>query len=246
MLQINNLSANIADKQILKDLSLEVKDGEVHAIMGPNGSGKSTLANVLAGNTDFVIDGSINFNKDSLLELDTHERALAGLFMAFQHPVVIPGLATMTMIKAALDAKAKHLGQPPSDVYDIMAAAKTALGMLMLDEAFLKRGVNEGLSGGERKRLDMLQMMMLEPKLCILDEIDSGLDIDSLQTVAKVVNNMRCSKRSFILITHYNRLLHYIKPDVVHVLIDGKIVKTGDAELAKKIEQEGYGWLGGK
>lgn len=247
MLSINNLCANVEDKKILKGLNLDIKPGEVHAIMGPNGAGKSTLGSVLAGREAFeVVDGSVSFDGKDLLELDVEERAREGLFLAFQYPVEIPGVSNMEFLKVSVDAVRKHQGKPELSSVEFMKLARETSKRVKLDQAFLKRGVNEGFSGGEKKRNEILQMMLLEPKLCILDETDSGLDIDALQTVADGVNAMRSAERSFIVVTHYQRLLDYIVPDFVHVLADGKIVKSGDKTLAKELEAKGYSWLEGE
>ncbi|MDO3382667.1 Fe-S cluster assembly ATPase SufC [Gilvimarinus algae] len=244
MLTIENLCARVEDKDILKGLNLEVKPGEVHAIMGPNGAGKSTLGSVLAGRESFTVtEGEVRFDGKDLLELDVEERAREGLFLAFQYPVEIPGVSNMEFLKASVDAVRKHQGKPDLSSVEFMKLARETSKRVKLDQAFLKRGVNEGFSGGEKKRNEILQMMLLEPRLCILDETDSGLDIDALQTVADGVNAMRSEERSFIVVTHYQRLLDYIVPDVVHVLADGKIVKSGDKSLAKELEAKGYRWL---
>lgn len=247
MLKIDQLCAKVEEKNILKGLSLEIKPGEVHAIMGPNGAGKSTLGSVLAGREAFeVTSGSVLFNGQDLLDLDVEERARAGLFLAFQYPVEIPGVSNMEFLKASVDAVRKSQGKSDLSSVEFMKMAREASQRVKLDQAFLKRGVNEGFSGGEKKRNEILQMMLLEPSLCILDETDSGLDIDALQTVADGVNAMRAADRSFIVVTHYQRLLDYIVPDYVHVLADGKIVKSGDKSLAKELEAKGYSWLDGE
>ncbi|UTF61855.1 Fe-S cluster assembly ATPase SufC [Gilvimarinus sp. DA14] len=247
MLSINNLCASVEEKDILKGLNLDVKPGEVHAIMGPNGAGKSTLGSVLAGREAFeVTQGSASFDGKDLLDMDVEERAREGLFLAFQYPVEIPGVSNMEFLKASVDAVRKHQGKPELSSVEFMKLARETSKKVKLDQAFLKRGVNEGFSGGEKKRNEILQMMLLEPKLCILDETDSGLDIDALQTVADGVNAMRSAERSFIVVTHYQRLLDYIVPDFVHVLADGKIVKSGDKSLAKELEAKGYSWLEGE
>lgn len=244
MLSINELHATVEENSILKGLTLTVKPGEIHAIMGPNGAGKSTLGNVLAGRPGYeVTSGSIDFNGQNLLELDAEIRAREGLFLAFQYPVEIPGVSNMEFLKAAVDAHRAHLQLTEWSAIDFMKQAKEAAKAVGMDPSFLKRGVNEGFSGGEKKRNEIMQMMLLGPKLCILDETDSGLDIDALQVVAKGVNAMRDSQRSFILVTHYQRLLDYIIPDYVHVLAGGKIVKTGDKSLALELEAKGYAWL---
>ncbi len=244
MLKINNLHARVEDKDILKGLNLEVKAGEVHAIMGPNGSGKSTLGHVLAGRPGYqVTAGSAALLGQDLLELDTEQRAHLGLFLAYQYPVEIAGVSNMEFLKAAVDAVREARGEPTLDNVSFMKLARELSKKVDLDPGFLKRGVNEGFSGGEKKRNELMQMMMLEPKLCILDETDSGLDIDALQVVAEGVNSMRNNGRSFILVTHYQRLLNYIEPDHVHVLAGGRIIKSGDKSLALELEEKGYGWL---
>ncbi|MCH8550547.1 MAG: Fe-S cluster assembly ATPase SufC [Natronospirillum sp.] len=244
MLSIKNLSATVGDTTILRDLSLSVKPGEVHAIMGPNGAGKSTLGNILTGREGYdVTGGSVEFDGKNLLELDTEERAREGIFLAFQYPVEIPGVSNMEFLKAAVDAKRAHHGQEELSSVEFMKLARETCKQVRMDQAFLKRGVNEGFSGGEKKRNEILQMMLLEPRLCILDETDSGLDIDALQSVSDGVNAMRTADRGFIVVTHYQRLLDYIEPDFVHVLAKGRIVKSGTKELAKELEAKGYGWL---
>jgi Fe-S cluster assembly ATP-binding protein len=244
MLRITDLSAQVEDKNILKGLSLTIKPGEVHAIMGPNGSGKSTLGNVLSGRDGYeVTGGKVDFNGKNLFELSTEERAREGLFLAFQYPVEIPGVSNMEFLKASVDAKRKYLGLPELSAIEFMKLARETSKRVSLDQAFLKRGVNEGFSGGEKKRNEIMQMMLLEPKLCILDETDSGLDIDALQVVAAGVNSMRSPDRSFIIVTHYQRLLDFIVPDYVHVLANGRIVKSGGKELALTLEEKGYAWL---
>jgi Fe-S cluster assembly ATP-binding protein len=244
MLEIHNLNARVEGADILRNLSLSVKPGEVHAIMGPNGAGKSTLGNVLSGRPGYeVTSGEVLFNSKNLLELEIEERAREGLFLAFQYPVEIPGVTNMEFLKASVDARRKHLGLPDLSSFDFMKLARETSKKVSLDPAFLKRGVNEGFSGGEKKRNEIMQMMLLEPNLCILDETDSGLDIDALQVVAAGVNAMRDGKRSFIVVTHYQRLLDYIVPDFVHVLAAGRIVKTGGKDLALELEAKGYAWL---
>ena len=244
MLTIENLHASVADKPILKGLNLNIKPGEVHAIMGPNGAGKSTLGNTLSGKPDYeVTAGQVQFAGQDLLALDTHERAQAGLFLAFQYPVEIPGVTNIYFLRAAVNAVRKARGLEPLDALDFISLVKAQLKHLQMDEKFLYRDVNVGFSGGEKKRNEILQMLLLEPKLAILDETDSGLDIDALKVVAEGVNRMRSPERSFIVVTHYQRLLDYIEPDFVHVLADGQIVRSGDKTLALELEKEGYGWL---
>lgn len=244
MLEIRELFAKVEGKQILNGLNLSIRPGEVHAIMGPNGAGKSTLGNVLTGRDGYeVVSGEVLFNGKNLFDLEVEERAREGLFLAFQYPVEIPGVSNMEFLKASVDARRKHLGLPELSSFDFMKLARECSQKVSLDPAFLKRGVNEGFSGGEKKRNEIMQMMLLEPSLCILDETDSGLDIDALQVVSAGVNAMRDGKRSFIVVTHYQRLLDFIVPDYVHVLAGGKIVRTGDKDLAKELEAKGYGWL---
>jgi len=244
MLAIKDLHVNVAGKPILKGLNLTINPGEVHAVMGPNGAGKSTLGNVLSGREGYeVIKGSVEFNGQDLLALSPQERALAGVFLAFQYPVEIPGVNNTYFLRAAVNNLLKSRGEAEIDAVDFMTLVQEKLKLLHMDKKFLNRGVNEGFSGGEKKRNEVLQMLLLEPKLGILDETDSGLDIDALQMVAKGVNHLRDSARSFIVITHYQRLLNYIVPDYVHVLAEGKIVKSGAKELALELEEKGYGWL---
>ncbi|MFO7550495.1 MAG: Fe-S cluster assembly ATPase SufC [Haliea sp.] len=244
MLKIDNLHARVESEDILKGLNLAVKPGEVHAIMGPNGSGKSTLGHVLAGRPGYTVTaGSAQLLGQDLLALDTEERAHLGLFLAFQYPVEIPGVSNMEFLKASVDAVREHRGEPAIDSVSFMKQAREASKTVDLDPAFLKRGVNEGFSGGEKKRNELLQMLLLQPKLCIMDETDSGLDIDALQVVAAGINAMRSPVRSFILVTHYQRLLNFIEPDYVHVLSGGRIVKSGDKSLALELEERGYAWL---
>jgi len=244
MLKIENLHAGVDGVDILKGLNLDVKAGEVHAIMGPNGSGKSTLGHVLAGRPGYsVTAGSATLLGQNLLEMDTEDRARLGLFLAFQYPVEIPGVSNMEFLKAAVDAQREQRGEQPIDAVTFMKRARETCKIVDLDPAFLKRGVNEGFSGGEKKRNELMQMILLEPRLAILDETDSGLDIDALQVVARGVNAMRSSERGFILVTHYQRLLDYIEPDYVHVLADGRIVRSGDKSLALELEARGYAWL---
>ena len=244
MLEINNLHVSIEDVEILKGLSLTVNPGEVHAIMGPNGSGKSTLASVLAGREEYeVTEGSISFLGEDLLEMEPDERALAGLFLAFQYPVELPGVSMSNFLKQALNAKREYLGQEPIGAVEFLGLLKEKAAMVHLNPDLKKRSVNEGFSGGEKKRNEIFQMALLEPKLAILDETDSGLDIDALRIVSDGVNQLRNSDRGFVVITHYQRLLDYIVPDFVHVLVDGRIVKSGDKELALALEEKGYDWI---
>lgn len=244
MLTIKDLHARVEEKEILKGLSLEVKPGEVHAIMGPNGSGKSTLASVLAGREDFeVTEGTVTFNGKDLLEMAAEERAREGVFLAFQYPVEIPGVSNMNFLKAALGEVRKHKGLEPLSAKDFLQLVKEKSKLVELDGQLTNRSVNEGFSGGEKKRNEIFQMAMLEPSLCILDETDSGLDIDALRIVSNGVNALRSPERSFIVITHYQRLLDHIVPDYVHVLYKGRIVKSGTKELALELEQRGYDWI---
>jgi len=245
MLRIQNLHAAIEEQEILKGLNLDVKAGEVHAIMGPNGSGKSTLSQVLAGNEEYgVTAGSVSFAGEDLLALSIEERAREGLFLAFQYPVEIPGVSNLQFLKTALNNRRQHHGQGEVNAASFMKLAREKIKQVNLDPSFLKRGVNEGFSGGEKKRNEIMQMLMLEPKLAILDETDSGLDIDALRVVADGVNALRSPERAVIMITHYQRLLDYIVPDYVHVLANGEIIKSGGKELALELEEKGYGWLG--
>jgi Fe-S cluster assembly ATP-binding protein len=244
LLKISNLSARVAGKDILRGIDLEVKPGEVHAIMGPNGSGKSTLAQVLAGREDYeVTGGSISFEGQDLLALPAELRARAGLFLGFQYPVEIPGVNNVYLLKAALNAKRKAAGEPEVDAYEFLALIKQKMKLMQMNESFLSRGVNEGFSGGEKKRNEVLQMLVLEPKLAILDETDSGLDIDALKVVSTGVNSLRHPARAVVLVTHYQRLLDYIVPDKVHVLSGGRILKSGDRSLALELERRGYDWV---
>jgi Fe-S cluster assembly ATP-binding protein len=244
LLNISDLSARVAGKEILKGVNLKVNAGEVHAIMGPNGSGKSTLAQVLAGREDYeVTGGSVSFEDADLLTMAPEERARAGLFLGFQYPVEIPGVNNVYLLKAALNAKRKAAGEPEVDAYDFLSLVKQKMKLMQMSETFLTRGVNEGFSGGEKKRNEVLQMLILEPKLAILDETDSGLDIDALKVVAMGVNSLRDPQRAVVLVTHYQRLLDYITPDHVHVLSDGRILKSGDRSLALELERRGYDWV---
>ncbi len=244
MLEIKNLQASVEGKSILKGINLTVNPGEVHAIMGPNGSGKSTLAQVLAGHQDYeVTGGEVHFQGQDLLDLAPEERAREGVLLAFQYPVEIPGVSNVYFLKAALNALRKHRGQQELDAVEFLALVREKIASVQMDESFLRRSVNEGFSGGEKKRNEVLQMALLEPRLAILDETDSGLDIDALQIVAAGVNRLRSPERSFVVITHYQRLLNYIVPDFVHVLMQGRIVRTGGRELALELEKNGYGWL---
>jgi Fe-S cluster assembly ATP-binding protein len=244
MLSIQNLTVNVENKHILKGLNLEVKAGEIHAIMGPNGAGKSTLSHVLSGKAGYTVTGgTVTYNGKDLLDMPAEMRAREGVFLAFQYPVEIPGVSNIYLLKAALNAIRKHRGLSEVDAMDFLTMVKAKVKALDMDEKFLYRAVNEGFSGGEKKRNEILQMAMLEPQLCILDETDSGLDIDALKIVAEGVNSLRSENRAFVMITHYQRLLDYIKPDFVHVLADGKIVKSGGAELALELEEKGYSWL---
>jgi Fe-S cluster assembly ATP-binding protein len=244
MLEIRDLHVQVEGKEILKGVNLVLPVGQVHAIMGPNGSGKSTLAAVLAGREDYeVTQGEILYQGRSLLELDPEERAREGVFLAFQYPVEIPGVTNMYFLRAAVNAIRKHRGLPELDAMDFLQLVREKLRLLRIDESLLKRSVNEGFSGGEKKRNEILQMAILEPKLCIMDETDSGLDIDALRVVADGVNSLRSPERSILVITHYQRLLNYIIPDQVHVLVDGRIVRSGPKELALELEAKGYGWL---
>lgn len=244
MLIINNLQVEIEDKKILNGISLQVNPGEVHAIMGPNGSGKSTLANVLAGREEYeVTGGEILFEGQDLLEMEVDERAQAGIFLAFQYPVEIPGVSTATFLKSAVNAVRKAQEKTELTPVEMLKLMLEKIKMLGMDEKFLQRSLNEGFSGGEKKRNEMLQMALLEPKLAVLDETDSGLDIDALKIVSDTVNQMRDGQRSFVIVTHYQRLLNYIVPDFVHVLYNGRIVKSGDKSLALKLEEQGYDWI---
>jgi len=244
VLSINNLHVSIDDKAILKGIDLEVNAGEVHAIMGPNGSGKSTLAQVLAGRDGYTItDGQVRLDEEDMLELSPEERAHKGVFLAFQYPVEIPGVSNIYLLKSALNAIRKAQGLEEFDAMDLLGMVREKLKLTAMNEDFLYRSVNAGFSGGEKKRNEILQMAVLEPRLAILDETDSGLDIDALKIVANGVNSLRSPERAFVLVTHYQRLLDYIEPDYVHVLADGRIAKSGDKNLAHELERSGYGWL---
>jgi Fe-S cluster assembly ATP-binding protein len=244
MLKITDLKSRIGDTEILRGLSLSIKAGEVHAIMGPNGSGKSTLAQVIAGHQDYVVTGGgVTYKGSDLLGLEPEERAREGIFLGFQYPVEIPGVNNAYLLKAAVNAKRKHQGLGEVDAFEFLKLAREKMAMLGMDPKFLNRGVNEGFSGGEKKRNEILQMAMLEPSLAILDETDSGLDIDALKAVAQGVNTLRAPDRAIVLVTHYQRLLDYIEPDFVHVLSEGRIVRSGDKSLALELEEKGYDWV---
>lgn len=244
MLEIKNLHVSVAGQEILKGINLDVKAGEVHAIMGPNGSGKSTLSNVIAGRDGYVVtQGSVTYNGSDLLEMRPEERAWEGVFLAFQYPVEIPGVNNTYLLKAGINAKRKHLGMGELDAMEFMQLVKEKAKLVELDQSFLSRAVNEGFSGGEKKRNEIFQMAVLEPSLALLDETDSGLDIDALRIVAGGVNKLRSPERAVVLVTHYQRLLDYIEPDVVHVLAGGRILKSGDKSLALELEERGYDWV---
>ncbi len=244
LLEVDSLHVEVDDKPILKGLGIAVQAGEVHAVMGPNGAGKSTLANVLAGRPGYAVtSGAMIFDGVDLADRLPEERALLGLFLAFQYPVEIPGLSNMEFLKAAIDARAKHAGLDEPSAADFIKRAREAAGRVGLSADFLRRGVNEGFSGGEKKRNEILQMLLLQPRLAVLDETDSGLDIDALQVVAAGINAFRSANNAVLLVTHYQRLLNYVVPDRVHVLADGRIVRSGDHTLAEQLEQKGYGWL---
>jgi Fe-S cluster assembly ATP-binding protein len=247
MLKIENLHARVGETDILKGLNLTVNAGEVHAVMGPNGSGKSTLSKILAGSEDYVVtDGSVQLRGQDLLAMNAEERAAAGVFLGFQYPVEIPGVSNMVFLKAALNAQRKTRGEPEIEAGDFLAWVRHRVKQMKMDPAMLSRGVNEGFSGGEKKRNEILQMLVLEPRLMVLDETDSGLDIDALKIVADGINALRSPERATLLVTHYQRLLDYVKPDRVHVLSGGRIVKSGGPELAHELEDKGYGWIAGQ
>ena len=244
MLKIENLQVAVGDNKVLNGLDLEVPTGEVHAIMGPNGSGKSTLAHVLAGRPGYTVTaGKVTFDGIDLLSLAPEERAHEGVFLGFQYPVEIPGVNNVYLLKAALNAARKHRGLPEVDAFEFLGLVREKMKLMKMDESFLSRGVNEGFSGGEKKRNEILQMLVLEPKLAVLDETDSGLDIDALKVVANGVNTLRSPERSVVLVTHYQRLLDYVVPDHVHVLVRGKIARSGDRTLALELEKRGYDWV---
>jgi len=244
MIKIKDLQARVEEKEILKGINLEIKPGEVHAIMGPNGSGKSTLSNVIAGREDYeVTGGSIDFEGEDLMDLDPEERAHKGIFLSFQYPVEIPGVTVSNFIKTAINESRKGRGEEPMEAREMLAKMREKTALLEMDKSYLSRSMNEGFSGGEKKRNEIFQMAMLEPKLAILDETDSGLDIDALRIVANGVNKLRSKDNAVLVITHYQRLLDYIEPDFVHVLYNGKIVKSGDKSLALELEEKGYDWI---
>ena len=244
MIKIKNLQVSIDEKDILKGIDLEIPKGEVHAIMGRNGSGKSTLANTLAGNEKFEVkNGSIHMNNVDITEMSTKNRALNGIFVCFQYPVAIPGVSMAYFLRAAINAHFEHQGKEEMDAVEFLNKSKKILSELNLDDSFLKRSINDGFSGGEKKKSEILQLLALNPKFAILDETDSGLDIDALKTVANGVNKFNSKNNSTLIITHYERLLEYINPDVVHVMVDGQIKKSGDMSLAKEVEKKGYSWL---
>jgi len=244
MLVIKNLFARVEGREILKGLDLEVKAGEVHAIMGPNGSGKSTLVHILAGREGYeVTAGSVTYLGKDLLTMPPEERARAGMFLAFQYPVEIPGVNNVYLLKAAYNAIRKHHGEPQMDAMDFLAVVKAKMQFMGIDRSFLNRAVNEGFSGGEKKRNEILQMLVLEPKLALLDETDSGLDIDALKIVAQGINKLRSPEHAMVMVTHYQRLLDYVEPDIVHVLAGGRILKSGDKQLALELERRGYDWV---
>ena len=244
MLEVKGLQAKVEGKDILKGLDLTVRAGEVHAIMGPNGSGKSTLSHVIAGREGYeVTAGTVRFDGKDLLELEPEQRACEGIFLGFQYPVEIPGVSNLTLLKAAINARRKYRGQPEIEATDFLAWIRDRAKLVKIDPKMLSRGVNEGFSGGEKKRNEILQMLVLEPRLMILDETDSGLDIDALKIVSDGINALRSPERATVLVTHYQRLLDYVQPDYVHVLAGGRIVRSGGPELARELEEKGYGWL---
>jgi Fe-S cluster assembly ATP-binding protein len=244
MLEIKNLHVSIEDTEILKGVDLSVKAGEVHAIMGPNGSGKSTLANVLAGREEYeVTEGTVTYDGEDLLEMDPEDRAREGVFLAFQYPVELPGVSTMQFLRTAVNSIREHRGEPEMNVAEFMKLMREKAEFVNLDPKLMQRSVNEGFSGGEKKRAEIFHMATLDPRLAVLDETDSGLDIDALKIVSEGVNKLRGEDRAFVLITHYQRLLNYIEPDVVHILLDGRIVKSGGPELAEQLEAKGYDWI---
>jgi len=244
MIKIQNLHANVGGIKILKGINLEINAGEVHAIMGPNGSGKSTLSSVIAGKEEYeVVNGSIYYEKEDLLDLDPEERAHKGIFLSFQYPVEIPGISVANFIKTCVSEKRKTLGLEPLPTKDLLALMREKMNLLNIADGYLSRNMNEGFSGGEKKRNEIFQMAMLKPKLSILDETDSGLDIDALKTVANGVNKLKNNENATLIITHYQRLLNYIVPDFVHVLYDGKIIKSGNKDLAERLEEKGYDWV---
>jgi Fe-S cluster assembly ATP-binding protein len=244
MIKIENLKASIDDNDILKGINLDIPAGEVHVIMGRNGSGKSTLANVIAGNETYEVDGgNITMEDTDITEMSIENRALEGIFLCFQYPVAIPGVSMAYFLRSALNAHRKYQGKEEMDALEFLNKAKSILSELGLDDSFLKRSINDGFSGGEKKKSEILQLLTIDPKLAVLDETDSGLDVDALRTVAKGVNKFKNENNSVLIITHYQRLLDYIKPDVVHLMIDGQIVKTGDMSLVEKVEKDGYSWL---
>jgi len=244
MLKIENLHVTVGDKKVLNGLTLSANAGEVHAIMGPNGSGKSTLAHVLAGRPGYTVTaGTVQYEGRDLLALAPEERAHEGLFLGFQYPVEIPGVNNVYLLKAAVNAARKHRGLPEVDAFEFLELVRGKMKLMKMDESFLSRGVNEGFSGGEKKRNEVFQMLVLEPKLAVLDETDSGLDIDALKVVANGVNTLRSPERSFVLVTHYQRLLNFVAPDFVHVLVKGRIARSGGPELALELEQRGYDWV---
>ncbi|MDD3762665.1 MAG: Fe-S cluster assembly ATPase SufC [Nevskiales bacterium] len=244
LLEVSNLHATVGDTEILKGLDLSIRAGEVHAVMGPNGAGKSTLSKILAGSEDYVVTaGTIRLDGQDLNDMAPEERAAAGIFLGFQYPVEIPGVSNMVFLKAAFNAQRKQRGEPELDAGEFLAWVRHRVKQMKMDPQMLHRGVNEGFSGGEKKRNEILQMLVLEPKLMVLDETDSGLDIDALKIVAEGINAMRSPQRATLLVTHYQRLLDHVQPDFVHVLAGGRIVKSGGPELARELEEKGYGWL---